>query len=76
MQSPYEFDETNITGELKSVNFGVMGNVGLRYQSGRNCFFVEGGGGYGFIPVQQDDVYGKSRLNSVSVMIGYSFSMF
>ena len=76
LQSPYKFDETNITGELKSANFGLMGNVGLRYQSGRNCFFVEGGGGYGFIPVQQDDAYGKSRLNSVSVMIGYSFLMF
>ena len=76
LQSPYEFDETNITGELKSVNFGLTGNIGLRYQSGRNSFFVEGGGGYGFIPVQQDDVYGKSRLSFLSVMVGYSFSMF
>ena len=76
LQNPYEFGETNITGELKSVNFGLTGNVGLRYQSGKNCFFIEGGGGYGFIPVQQDEAYGKSRLSSVSVMIGYSFAMF
>ena len=71
-----EFGETNITGELRSTNFGVTGNVGIRYQCGRNYFFLEAGGNYGFITVQNDDANGSNRLGAASVMLGYSFSLF
>ena len=70
------FGENNITGELRSTNFGVAGNVGIRYQHGRNYFFLEAGGNYGFITVQNDDANGSNRLGAASVMLGYSFSLF
>jgi len=67
---------TNVTGELKSTNFGVTGNVGIRYQYNRNYFFIEVGGNYGLITVQNDDINGNNRLGAASVMIGYAFSLF
>jgi hypothetical protein len=67
------FGETNITGELKSANFGIIGNVGLRYQYKRSSFFIEGGGNYGLITVQQDDANGSNRIGAASVMLGYAF---
>jgi len=70
------FDETNITGEMKSANFGVTGNVGIRYQRNRNYFFLEAGGSYGFLSVQDNDANGSNRLGAVSVMVGYAFSLF
>jgi hypothetical protein len=73
---PVTFSTTNITGELKSSNFGVTGNVGLRYQCNRNYFFIEVGGNYGFATVQDDTSNGSNRLGTASVMVGYAFSLF
>ena len=68
--------ETNVTGEMKSTNFGVTGNVGIRYQHKRNYFFLEVGGNYGFITVQENDANGSNRLGAASVVVGYAFSLF
>jgi len=76
LNDPVKFGETNVTGEMKSANFGITGNVGIRYQHKRSCFFIEGGGNYGFITVQQEDISGSNRLGAGSVMVGYSYSMF
>jgi hypothetical protein len=76
LNEPVPFGAANITGELKSTNFGVAGNVGIRYQCGRNYFFLEAGGNYGFITVQNDDAKGGNRLGAATVMAGYSFSLF
>ena len=73
---PATFGETKITSEMKSSNFGVTGNVGIRYQCNRNHFFLEAGGNYGFITVQSDETNGSNRLGAVSVMVGYAFSLF
>jgi hypothetical protein len=70
------FGTTNITGELKSSNFGVTGNTGIRYQCKRNFFFIEVGGNYGFVTVQDDSSNGSNRLGVASVMVGYAFSLF
>ena len=70
------FGTTNITSELKSANFGITGNVGVRYQFRRNYFFLEAGGNYGLIAVQKDDANGSNRLGAASVMVGYAFSLF
>ena len=67
---------TNITGELKSYNLGVTGNVGIRYQYKRSYFFVEAGGHYGFLSIQDDTANGSNRLGAATVMAGYSFSLF
>jgi hypothetical protein len=70
------FGDTNITGELRSANFGVIGNVGIRYQHKRNYFFLEAGGNYGFFTVQQNETNGSNRIGAASVMLGYSVSLF
>ena len=70
------FGTTSITSELKSTNFGVTGNVGLRYQCNRNYFFIEVGGNYGLTIIQDNSSYGNNRLGAASMMIGYAFSLF
>jgi hypothetical protein len=74
--TPATFSTTSITSEMKSTNFGITGNVGIRYQCNRNYFFLEVGGNYGFITVQNEDVNGSNRIGAVSVMAGYAFSLF
>jgi hypothetical protein len=76
LEQPIDSSETNITGEMKSANFGIAANVGLRYQSGRNNFFFEVGSSYGFVAVQDNDTNGSNRLGAISMMLGYSFSLF
>jgi len=76
LSSPVPTGETNITGEMKSANFGLAGNIGIRHQRNRNSFFLEVGGNYGFFTVQDSDVNGSNRIGAVSVMLGYSFSLF
>ncbi len=76
LNEPVTFGTTNITGEMKSTNFGITGNVGIRYQCGRNYFFLEAGGNYGFITVQENSANGSNRIGAGSVMVGYAFSLF
>ena len=73
---PVTFHTTKITGELKSTNLGVTGNVGIRYKCNSNYFFIEMGGNYGFSTVQDDTTNGSNRLGAASVMVGYAFSLF
>ena len=69
--------KTDMSGEMKTANFGVMGNVGLNYRCGGSGYlFLEAGGSYGFIPMQTDDTFGSYRTNSISIMLGYAFSLF
>jgi len=70
------FTTTSVTGELKSTNFGLTGNVGIRYQCKQNYFFLEVGGNFGFATVQDDDTNGSNRLGAATVMVGYAFSLF
>ncbi len=76
LSGPVDYGTTNITGEMKTTNFGVIGNVGIRYQCNRNYFFLEAGGNYGFITVQENSANGSNRLGAGSVMLGYAFSLF
>jgi len=73
---PVDFGETNITGEMKSVNLGFTGNVGIRYKHNRNYFFLELGGNYSFLTAQDDETNGSNRFSSFSIMAGYAISLF
>jgi hypothetical protein len=72
LDNPVEYGTTNITGELRSANFGVTGNVGIRYQHNRHNFFLEAGGNYGFITIQENDAHGSNRVGAATVMLGYA----
>jgi len=76
LNEPVTFGESNITSEMKDTNFGITGNVGIRYQRNRNYFFLEVGGNYGFMTIQVDDANGKNRIGAGTVMLGYAFSLF
>jgi hypothetical protein len=69
-----EFGTSVITGEIRPVNFGVHGNIGIAYQCGNNSrFFIEAGGNYGFIRIQKNKANGDNNIGSANIMIGYSF---
>jgi hypothetical protein len=76
LNEPVTYGSTNITGELKSANLGVNGNIGIRYKTGRNYLFIEAGGNYGFRTVQDNTANGSNRIGAASVMAGYAFSLF
>jgi len=76
LNDPVPFGTANITSEMKTTNFGVTGNVGIRYQCNKNYFFLEVGGNYGFITVQENNANGSNRLGAGSIMLGYAFSLF
>jgi hypothetical protein len=74
MENGAEFGTSVITGEIRPVNFGFQGNIGLSYRCGNNSrFFIEAGGNYGFIRIQKNKANGDNSIGSANVMIGYSF---
>lgn len=73
MSQTQDFNRTkDIYDELKKFNYGFIGHLGIQYSSGRNNFFIEGGGNYGLVEIQKEDVNGQNRIGAGSVMIGYS----
>lgn len=57
--------------ELHRWNIGVQGGIGLSWVSGNYKIFIEGGGNYGFIPVQKNDDHGKNNIGAATVLVGY-----
>lgn len=59
------------TDELHHWNVGVQGGVGLSWVTAEYKIFVEGGGNYGFIPVQKSNNHGKNNIGAATILIGY-----
>jgi hypothetical protein len=70
-----EFGTADVTNDLKKVNAGIQGNVGLAYQYNRHKIFLEVGGNYGFIAVQKDKSTGSNHIGSGSLMLGYAIRL-
>jgi hypothetical protein len=70
-----EFGTMDISNDLKKVNAGIQGNVGLAYQYNRHKIFLEVGGNYGFITMQKDKSNGSNHIGSGSVMLGYAIRL-
>ncbi|MDR3286726.1 MAG: PorT family protein [Prevotellaceae bacterium] len=70
-----EFGTADITNDLKKVNAGIQGNVGLAYQYNRHRVFLEVGGNYGFVTLQKDKSKGSNNIGSGSVMLGYAIRL-
>ena len=76
MNNGVEFGTSTITGEIKPVNIGVQGNVGVSYLFGKNhSAFVETGGNYGFVRMQKDSKNGSNRIGAFTIMLGCAFSI-
>ena len=76
LSGPISFDTTaDIKDQLNSTNFGVEVNIGLAYQTGPHRIFIEGGGNYGFIPVQKDKANGENNAGAAVIRLGYAFQI-
>jgi len=63
--------DTDIIDQLNKFNFGLNGYIGFAYRfSGQNSLFLEGGGNYGFIPIQKDSENGKNFSGAGTVSFG------
>lgn len=73
---PQSFDNTtDIKDQLRTLNFGVDGFVGISYSFlSRNTLFVEGGGNYGFISIQKGTINGKNYTGAGVVTLGYAYT--
>ena len=74
MDTPQSLDnKTDIKNEIHPFNFGIIGSIGLSYSLGaRHRIFLEGGGNYGFLTIQKDDMNGRNRIGAATIMIGIS----
>ena len=74
MDTPQPLDaKENMKDDINPFNFGVIASVGLSYNlSSRNRIFLEGGGNYGFLKLQKDDMNGRNRIGAGTVMLGIS----
>lgn len=61
--------------DLHKFNFGIQGAVGFSYSIGRSKIFIEGGGNYGFLPLQKGDEHGKDHIGAGTLIAGYAFGL-
>lgn len=61
--------------ELHKSNVGVQGGIGLSLDCGKGKIFIEGGGNYGFIPVQKGDKHGKNNIGAATIAVGYALKL-
>ncbi|MGN6397966.1 MAG: porin family protein [Mucilaginibacter sp.] len=68
-------NDSNVRNSLHRVNGGIEGNLGLTCPYGRNNFFIEGGGNYGFFNIQKNAVDGKNNTGAAIVTLGYNYHL-
>jgi len=72
---PFDAD-TDIKSDLYTFNTGVSGFVGFSYSfTQKHALFIEGGGNYGFIPIQKGIANGKNHTGAGVVTIGYAYTI-
>jgi hypothetical protein len=70
------FDTTqNIKSSVNSFNVGVIGAVGISYETGPGKIFIEGGGNYGFINIQKYAADGTNYAGAATIHIGYEYAL-
>lgn len=66
---------TNIKDQLRTFNFGIEGFIGVSYSlTPKHSIFIQGGGNYGFIPIQKDATDGKNCTGAGVVTLGYAYT--
>lgn len=63
----------DIKSDIHRFNVGGQGAIGFEFLIGSGKVFVEGGGNYGFVPIQKDDANGNNNTGAGTVTIGYLF---
>ncbi|KAA6330312.1 hypothetical protein EZS27_020966 [termite gut metagenome] len=75
LDSETSFGTTDIKDDLRKVNAGVQGNLGLAYQCHRNKLFLEVGGNYGLVRLQKDESNGSNHIGSATITLGYAYRL-
>jgi hypothetical protein len=75
LDSETPFGTTDIKSDLRKVNAGVQGDLGLSYQCNRNKFFLEVGGNYGFVRLQKEASNGSNHIGSATITLGYAYRL-
>jgi hypothetical protein len=70
-----EFGTIDIKDDLRKVNVGIQGDLGLSYQCNRNRFFFEAGGNYGLVRLQKETSNGSNHIGSATVTLGYAYQL-
>jgi len=66
--------ETDVKNQLRTVNFGFIGGFEIiRELSTKSELLFDIRGSYGFIPMQKDSQFGKSKIGSVVFSLGYAY---
>lgn len=67
--------DTKIRDDIRSVNFGLTGGVGLGYRLGnRSEIGLDARAAYGLVTIQKDsDANGKSHTGGLFLTIGYAY---
>ncbi|MGB8490597.1 MAG: hypothetical protein WCE64_06020 [Bacteroidales bacterium] len=68
--------DVNITPDTRRFNIGGQGVAGFEVMIPSGKLFIEGGGNYGFLPVQKDSENGINHTGAGTVTIGYLHQLF
>ncbi len=71
---PFDHNE-DITSDVNNFNVGGQGALGFEYVMDSGKLFIEGGGNYGFIPIQKDEANGSNNAGAGTVTVGYLFNL-
>jgi hypothetical protein len=70
------FDASNnVTSDINTTNFGVIGGVGFTQTVGYGDIFMDIRGGYGLTIVQKDTKNGSSHIGNLLIALGYSIPL-
>lgn len=67
--------DKDVTSDIRRINVGGEAAAGFGLIVGSGKFFVEGGGNYGFVPVQKSSVNGNNNTGAGTVTVGYLFQL-
>jgi hypothetical protein len=61
----------DIRSDIKHINVGIQGGIGLQQKLYLGYLTLTAGGTYGFIPIQRDGSNGQNNTGAATVRVGY-----
>jgi len=67
--------ETDIKNDLKKMNIGITGGIGISRKYGPGHLILNLRGSYGFTNVQKDPINGKNNTGCLVISLGYAIKI-
>jgi hypothetical protein len=75
--NPLLGNNVDVKGQYETFNFGAEADLGVKYHiTDRHSVFVEVGGNYGFLNIEQNSAGGDMRTSALTANVGYAFQLF